>query len=279
MRSNLFCSRGDLKTLVLIRIPNLFAKVGFATGSFPNDRDEYLYNTHTFRIVEEEKVFRRTSIEYLIGHSSKPAQIRTCEIDGLNVVNFTSSSKRLFSTLLEHGRNSRYITHFAECESRDEKYTAFSTKRVLFQRRTYISDKKRENPCSSEGPEVCNTSSGKSQITKNACQYRLEGGMLSYYWISENDPTFFSQLSSALDLGLCEVKRLDICVDHSEDLMPLLSEDIKCGRVNGFGRDLRGMPSYVWQITEYFCRFANGKSTNYCMVYDQEEKDLFGLQY
>ena len=59
-------------------------------SSFPNTENEYLYNTHTFRVVEEEEVFhhrfRRTSIEYLIGDASKPAQIRTCELDALRVL-------------------------------------------------------------------------------------------------------------------------------------------------------------------------------------------------
>ena len=113
MQSNLFC---NLRTL---KVSNLwFTKQCFATGSFPNDRDEYLYNTHNFRVVEEEQEslhrYRRTSIEYQIGHSSKAVQIRTCEVDALRMVDLTSNSDTLFSMLVKKSYDHRSV---AACQT------------------------------------------------------------------------------------------------------------------------------------------------------------------
>ena len=54
------------------------------------------------------------------------------------------------------------------------------------------------------------------------------------------DPDFFFALSSAIRRSICRITRLNMCMDFQKNLMSLVSESVKKGRVHSFGAHLIG---------------------------------------
>lgn len=82
----------------------------------------------------------------------------------------------------------------------------------------------------------------RSKSEETFSQYRIFGGADKIREINDYDAEFFIKILQAIDLNICKLRRIDICCDHSEDLMALISEDIKkkrvttnCGQIRGIG--------------------------------------------
>lgn len=185
--------------------------------------------SHSYRVIESDfselssASSRRRSIEYRVGSSRRAVEASSGELDGLRLVSFVCKSSNLFSYLRGNGIFSVLINHFAACESLGVAYS---------------------RPCSGSvgrGTVLfkCDRFSGRG-VSSVGTQYRLFGGMLSYWWIVDNDPEFFSGLYRGVSSGLCYLRRIDICSDHSEDLMGLVSNSVRRGTVHCFKNHLRG---------------------------------------
>ena len=59
--------------------------------------------------------------------------------------------------------------------------------------------------------------------------------MSTFQDILNNNQWFFASLLKGTDAGICNLTRVDMCFDFSEDLMQLVSDNVKKGRVNTFG--------------------------------------------
>ncbi len=199
--------------------------------------------SHSYRVIESDfselssPSSRRRSIEYLVGSSRRGVEVSSGELDGLRFVSFVCESSNLFMCLRSNGISSFLINHFAECERLGVSYSKPSScdlqanlsdlrGTVLFKCDRFSGVRKRKFS------DVSSPSKGT--------QYRLFGGMLSYWWIVDNDPVFFSGLYSGVVSGLCHLRRLDLCSDHSEDLMGLVSGSVRRGTVHCFKSHLRG---------------------------------------
>lgn len=143
---------------------------------------------------------------------------------------------KLFTLLLREGICSPLISYFADCELKGKKYTTFSSTSVLL----------KYNLCEQRIAEPAfltrkgNLFKKGDKCSQLAGVYRLYGGTVSFSWIRNNDPVFFKCIYEAVTRGLCAIRRLDLQADHSEDLLSLLNEDVRLGRVNTFKSHLRG---------------------------------------
>lgn len=234
-----------------------FSRLCTFSGKKPRQSDNYEMVTKQQEHIEKRctqilsQRDSRTCITYPIGHNTEHVEtIRTCELDGLNVLDLSCKSTKLFSVLANSGIRSNLISHFADCERFDQRYTALSDKRVLFNR-----DLCQEKPCDTK-LSVCRDFYNLQLVN----QYRLNGGMTSCRWIIEHDPDFFEGIYRAVLRGFCAIKRLDICADHSEDLMPWVNEDVKLGCVNGFKSHLRG--SGISNNTPFFNQSIGPRSAS-----------------
>ena len=184
-----------------------------------------------------------------MGHASKVSEIRTSELDAVSLLFLTFNSapnqslrdwlargQNLFKTLEKCSITSLLIAHFAKCESESRAYSDPSSGKKLFMK-GYIKDKR--SPGSVEGAmskTVSVVSSSDSLIT----QYRLSGGMSTFHNIVGYDADFFPAILKGINDNICKITRLDMCIDFSEDIMGLVSDNVKKGRVSSFGSNLKG---------------------------------------
>lgn len=278
-----------------------------------HDEDPFLQNSHSYRVVEEEEEvyhrYRRTSIEYRVGQSEKYATIRTCEPDGLSMINLSSEKTRLFSSLHEMDGSSRLVGHFAACEERSIKlgqvkldYTSYQGNLVLF-RRFGFGDNTSVTPLDTEEVDTCNEFSDdvdKEDGDSSSIRYRLHGGMSACSWILEHDASFFRVILRGIQLGLCSVSRCDFCVDHSEDLMAHISKDVanrvargRHGHLVGYGVSnnkrfervrLGARSSECDELVKYtdfrvHSLYCGNPKTSSCVVmfYDKKEEQMSSL--
>jgi hypothetical protein len=133
----------------------------------------------------------------------------------------------LFESLEKAGISSPLISHFAQSKRRDKAYCDVRSDKTLFVKSRFLSHKH----------------DMKSKIEASnllTIQYRLSGGMSTFHNIIEYDPDLFPNILKSIDKKLCKITRLDMCIDLSSDIMGLVSENVKKGRVNSFGSHLRG---------------------------------------
>ena len=179
---------------------------------------------------------KRVTIKYRIGDSTTDAELRTCEVDALSLFSLLSTSKRLFTVLEETGLSSPLLHHFATCEktslSENPTYTLPGTERTIFvANRAFQPDtnaQKYKEASEEKRPELLNTS------------YKLSGGMDTIQVIATKDPIFFHTLYMAIIQNLCSISQLDLCADYQQDMMQLVSDSVKKGRVHSFGAHLSG---------------------------------------
>lgn len=199
---------------------------------------------HDIRVTHEEgEIYRykRTTLSYLVGHASKVAEIRTSELDALSLLFLSSKTKNLFENLVSAGFNSTLIEHFAECERQGVPYSDPRSGKTLFVKGHFLEPLSTENSPNpalqdSEYNPVVSVESSNPLIT----QYRLSGGMSTFYNIVEYDADFFPNILKGIDQKFCKITRLDMCTDLSDDIMSLVSDSVKKGRVNSFGCNLKG---------------------------------------
>ena len=212
---------------------------------------------------------RRTRILYRLRHDYSPsAELLTCELSGISMLTMSSNSDYLFTALMNHGITSDLIRHFSRCERIGRGYEHPSIRSSVL----FVLNNHKEK--SNQGTCLSYLSSRKVQ------QYRLNGGMASYYWISQNDPHFFSGLYKGVVSGLCKVGRLSICIDHTEDLMEPLAQDIKCGSVHAYNSHLRGCGTLdsqpfkkrVGSQSEYYQRIKSSPDFRLNTLYCGEER-------
>lgn len=190
------------------------------------------------RITHEEgEIFRykRTTLSYKTGHASKVAEIRTSELDALSLLFLSSRTSKLFESIASAGFISNLIEHFAECERKDVRYSDPRSGKVLFEKGHILDSRLTVRSSSTSNPGLSFES-----VNPLVTQYRLSGGMSTFYNIVEYDPEFFPNIIKGIDQKLCKITRLDMCIDLSDDIMNLVSDSVKKGRVNGFGCNLKG---------------------------------------
>lgn len=161
-------------------------------------------------------------------HNLLQSEALNVQLTGLTLLDSSCASRNLFSALINAGISSQLISHFAKCESLDRSYTALSEeRRILFTR----------DLCQES---VYNSRLSTPRYSRLVSHYRLNGGFSSLNWIEKHDFDFFKGLYQAVLRGLCVIKRVDICVNYSKDLMPFISKDVRLGCVTGFRSHLRG---------------------------------------
>lgn len=175
-----------------------------------------------------------------MGDNAKPQELKTSELEALSIFSLKSQSKNLFTLLQESGFQSPLLQHFANCEREclsDQKnqeitYTLPHSDRAVFVRREVL----RKNVSFYQYNE-CSDSDRKNMLDN---LYTLSGGMDGFHTIRMVDPDFFFALSSAIRRSICRITRLNMCMDFQKNLMSLVSESVKKGRVHSFGAHLIG---------------------------------------
>ena len=135
-----------------------------------------LIDTFSELEVGREAYFR-TYVKFRRPLTLVDSQMFTPELDALSLLELSSDSDHLFTSLVSAGLGSQLIDHFAECESSGTDYTDLETDDVLMERvvRTISQDGE---------PGECEKVLG-SQIL-----YKLKSGMRSFHRFLELDKSF-----------------------------------------------------------------------------------------
>lgn len=137
----------------------------------------------------------------------------TPELDAISLLELSSDSNHLFTSLVSAGFGSKLIDHFAECESSGMDYTDFGTDDVLMERviRTTSQDGK----------------PNESEIAFNShTLYKLKSGMGSFHRLVEQDKSFVPNILKGIESALCNLVRVDLCIELSQD-MPFVTHGIQ----------------------------------------------------
>lgn len=175
--------------------------------------EDALYSSPSFTIEQEEgEVFRykKTRITFRPQHSVTSSTWITPEIDTVNFLELTSPEKRLFSSLIERGYTSYYISKFAYYEECDHPLRDDNLKNILLKR-----------------ARVTRKINGKEQPSY---QYQLNGGNLYFHRILEKDPNFWLELVRASqETDLLQFSEIHLAADCNDDLMRNVTQAIKFG--------------------------------------------------
>lgn len=153
------------------------------------------------------------------------SQLFTPELDALSLLELSSDSDCLFTSLVNAGLGSELINHFAKCESSGVDYTDLETGDVLMERIfRNVNQEKRDHP------------SEKGLCSESSTLYKLKSGMRNFHRVLKFDKKFLPNILEGLKSGLCKLARVDLCIDLSEDIMPYVSHGIKTGQYKAFGR-------------------------------------------
>jgi hypothetical protein len=151
------------------------------------------------------------------------SQMFTPDLDALSLLELSSESDRLFTSLVSAGLGSKLINHFAECESSGRDYTDPEADDVLIERVfRSISQDGGANP-----PE---------KVLDSQTLYKLKHGMRSFRRLLQLDRSFVSNILNGIESGVCKLARVDLCIDLSEDIMPYVAHGIQTGQYKAFGR-------------------------------------------
>ncbi len=181
-----------------------------------------LIDTFSELEVGREAYFR-TYVKFRRPLTLVDSQMFTPELDALSLLELSSDSDHLFTSLVSAGLGSRLIDHFAECESSGMDYTDLDTGDVLMERVV--------RTISQDGEPNKSEKDFDSEIF-----YKLKSGMRSFHRFLELDKRFVPNILKGIESMLCKLVRVDLCIDLSEDIMPYVSHGIKTGQYKGFGR-------------------------------------------
>lgn len=176
-------------------------------------------------VGRESVSFNRYYVKFRRELTLVDSQLFTPELDALSLLELSSDSDCLFTSLVNAGLGSKLINHFAECESSGMDYTDVETGDVLMEKVFRNINKEKRGHQSEKG--VCSESN---------TLYKLKSGMRFFHRILKLDKKFLLNILEGLKSGLCKLARVDLCIDLSEDIMPYVSHGIKTGQYKGFGR-------------------------------------------
>lgn len=217
--------------------------------------EDALYSAPHFTIEQEEgEIFRykKTRISFRPQHSSIASTWITPEIDSVNFLGLTSSTKYLFNCLKERGYSSFYIDRFAECEKHEVALKGEGLQNILLQR---ITTKKVVN----------------GQILYEY-QYHLNGGNLYFHHILEKDPNFWLELVRASEeTELLQFSQLHLAADCEDNLMENVTQSIKFGHYESNGLN----PRAYFVLDGVKKERAVGKYSN---LYKELKKKEFTIQ-
>ena len=202
-------------------------------------KDRYLGgNIHSF-VLQEQQLFdssesTRMKLGFKSGFDFNETNIGLAELDALYLICKHVEQVYLYSKMANFGLNSKLIQHFSYCEKTGSPYFFPDSeeekgygKVEIFKRVEYRQSHK--------------NSLGENE-TFLSHQYRLNGGMKLFYIINQIDPYFFKNIYMAVKQGICSVSRLDICCDYgNENLMSLVSQNVKLGRCHAYQAQLHGI--------------------------------------
>lgn len=231
--------RNPVSVCILLSLKRYYVMSYSFEPGFKNLSSGFEYIEENFKETTRTVESSRKALRYRSSTFSGDNTLNVSEIDSLSFASFSvsSSSRNLFTSLCEKGLTSPLIDHFAHCESENLSYTSPYPDRfcgVLF----------KHDPLSTN-PELLSRffSVPSEDFTSPPLfcyQYRINGGMSTFSRIKRLDPSFFECLSRAIDLRLCIIRRLDLCMDCSEDFMPFVSKDVRLGRTSTFKTNIRG---------------------------------------
>jgi len=139
------------------------------------------------------------------------------DIDGISFLCLRSPN--LFSALEEKNITSPQVNHFAAQEGCSGNYTDPQTGSLLWRRKKV--------------GEPVKTAVDKSEYDgverPNSVYVWLTGGLDSFLRIKKQNPGFLNCLIQAFKLALCDLTRLDLAVDFSQNIMPYVTSSIEKG--------------------------------------------------
>lgn len=174
-------------------------------------------------IGRESVSFSRTYLKYRRPLTLIDTQIFTPELDALSLLELSSASDNLFTSLVKAGLGSKLINHFAACERSNSSYTDLEVDDVLIERVFRHKNKDRKANHSENGL-------GSEKF------YRLKHSMRSFLRIVELDKNFIANIVKGIESGFCKLARVDLCIDLSEDIMPYVTHGIETGQYRSFRR-------------------------------------------
>lgn len=196
---------------------------------------------HVKIVVDSKEVVTRNRLSYKTGLSRYVKDIYLPEVDALGVLRVESPVSKLFKELKEKGLDSYLIDVFAGYEEKGMPYLDPQTGELLFE--SYKVETK------------AGLGSGRDLLTYHQ-RYRMHGGSGHFYRIMDLDRMFFKKLLEGMNLGLCSISRIDMCLDLTENIMYHIAEHIKQGtyavssrKVHMFG--YIGGKRYNGQIGKY----------------------------
>lgn len=181
--------------------------------------EDVLYSSPQFTIEQEEgEIFRykKTRISFRPPHGSTESTWITPEIDTIDFLELTSSTKHLFLSLKERGYSSFYIDRFAECEKHDIALKEEELKNILLKRL-----------------KVTKLIDGEPHCVY---QYHLNGGNLYFHHLLEKDPNFWLELIRASEgTDLVKFSALHLAADCNDNLMENVTEAMRFGHYKSGG--------------------------------------------
>ena len=187
---------------------------------------------------------KRRVIRYRDSFSNVDHKAVGPDIDAISFICFRvkKDTPNVFSALEEKNITSPLVQHFAAQERSSGNYTDPDTGSLLWRKRKVV------EPMKKTIDEV--EYDGVPFDKPNSVYVWLNGGLDSFLRIMRQDPKFLSCLIKALSLGFCDLTRLDLAVDFSENVMAHVTSSIVKGHYEsashpyGYGwlggRSLRG---------------------------------------
>jgi hypothetical protein len=179
--------------------------------------------TH-FEIGEEVIHYsKRRVIKYKDGFSNTSHKVLGPDIDAISFLSLTTRGKayNLFCSLEQSQITSPMIKHFAEQERCNGSYTDPDTGLVLWKRLKTLKN--------APTPAGENEYEGAPFEAPNSTYHWLNGGFDSFQRVLEKDGEFFNCLILGVERGICQLSRLDLCVDFSENMMKYVKSSIEKG--------------------------------------------------
>nr|AJF36717.1 hypothetical protein [Klebsormidium flaccidum] len=165
------------------------------------------------------EVYFRTYVKFRRPLTLVHSQMFTPELGALSLLELSSDSDCLFTSLVNAGLGSQLINHFAECESSGMDSTDLETGDVLMERIF-------RNVNQGKGGHL----SEKGLCSESNTLYKLKSGIRDLHRVLKFDKKFLANILEGLKSGLCKLARVDLCIDLSEDIMPYVSHGIKTGQ-------------------------------------------------